>query len=263
MGPVVPDENPQGMRDEEWIAEMRRDSRKLYDSGMACERAQKRALRAGKTTGARDLGVAAGVAFDQARKLDLFADQAEERLVTRRDGIEAGRAQILASAIELFFSAVGLPWTPRTRKVLAEILRSAERAEGMSAPEPAAAEARAEIRRVLGVELERRALPPPRGADWEPEVDDEPVGAPDLHEEVTDAEVVVEPSAPAAPRPSTRATTWQCDGRTATAAEISNYRSMYMREDLAEREWARSVPEGSTFAGYQPSVTAHLRGGAR
>ncbi len=168
----------------------------------------RRELKDGKPLRAQQAMVAAGIACDKLGQLEAQLAAAGERTVR----IGRSQAEVVASLIEVYFEAAGLPFDDPARRLLANMLRQATAGELIVASpadsEPVHSAIRKHVARELRAELEaelreqdRLALPPP---DPEPVLEPEPPSEPEASEpvevadaeEVTEAEVVEDPVAP-------------------------------------------------------------------
>jgi hypothetical protein len=117
-------------------------------------------LADGKTADAQRAALTMAILTDKSGVLEEAAHREEERQAR----LTATQGRLLAELIRVYFEAVGLPLGPAARLTLAHLLRQAEAGAPLSPPAEAA-EARADIRRQVGSELDvgPPLLPPGTG----------------------------------------------------------------------------------------------------
>ncbi len=263
-------------------SQLRKAARQTYLTAMEARRAVSRVIGEGKTTGAKDMALAVGILLDQTAKLEAAA----ERVEGDRVRLDEEKGHLMVAALTVFCEGLGIPFHAgsASRSLLAEVLRSAEGGEAMSAPEPLAAEAREELHAHVLREA-RPALPAPVEADEEecveepedaevvevadPELDEDAELRSRLEAEQIPPNIIEKELVHAADRRERQATVAAAEQAQveswlrATPEERTRYLERHgFNEDIARRQHLLDREQhagGGRLTGFQPSIAGPFR----
>jgi transposase-like protein len=151
---------PAGVDPRTWQEQKAQGAREAWATAQEALAQVRSLLAAGKTADAQRAALTMAILTDKSGVLEEAARREEERQVR----IAARQGKLIAELIRMYFEAVGLTLGPAARQTLAHLLRQATDGTPLSPPAEAA-DARADVRRQIGSELDvgPPLLPPGTG----------------------------------------------------------------------------------------------------